>query len=174
MKQIIFLIAIVPFFALVPSQSQADRPPHELNKEVVNYPGKNITPEEKSKIPQSILVKKDENGKLYVLESKVLLDQVNEMDAKELDKLAFVPLEGSDKIKMEDVVPSLAKIDELDRDTPRQSWYVYWGWGYNRYPYYYPYYYMPIYYYSYYTYYNYYPYYAYNYSGCNYYWYRAW
>ncbi len=167
MKQFILLIALVPFLAL----AQADRHPTDLNNEVVNFPGEKISADVKAKIPQSILVKRDENGKLFVLESKSLLDQVDEVNAKTLDNLSFVPLEESDKVKSEEVLSSLAALDELDQDSPRQSWYHYWY--YNPYPRYYNYY-IPLYYYNYYVSYNYYPYYTYNYSGCNYYWYRAW
>lgn len=168
MKMFILLIALVPFFAL----AQSGNVPSDLNQEVVNHPGEKISVQERAKIPQSILVKKDENGKLFVLESKGLLAQINETDVKDLDKLNFVPIEQTAKIKTGDVVPSITKLDELDQDTPRQSWYVYWN--YNPYPYYYSYYVPIYYYYNYYSSYNYYPYYAYNYSGCNYYWYRAW
>ncbi len=111
---------------------------------------------ETDKRPQSILIKKDQNGEISVYRSTDLLGKVTSETAPELENLNFEKLssvEGLDKEKL------VAGIEELDRDKPRQSWY-YWGWSYA--------YYYPIYYYAY----TYIPYYYYNWGGCSYYWYR--
>ncbi|MES2767880.1 MAG: hypothetical protein V4596_01940 [Bdellovibrionota bacterium] len=115
----------------------------------------------KKDLPKTILIKKDQDGTLYVHRSNIILQGVDKTTAEKLDELEFEKVSSlSDVINVESIV---SNTDELDRDLPRQSWYIYYG---NYHGYYYPYY--PVYYYSY----TYYPYYNYGWSGCNYYWYR--
>lgn len=114
----------------------------------------------KKDLPKTLLIKKDADGTLYVHRSSVPLDKVDQNNAKTLEKLKFVKVSSLSEVLNVEGIASAT--DELDRDRPRQSWYVWYG-GY--YGYYYPY--NPVYYYSY----TYYPYYYYGYRDCNYYWY---
>lgn len=169
MKKSIYFLAY--FLVLLPlaavglnSQAQSN-PDQELNNESVNYQSRADT-KEKAKLPQTIIIKKDVNGKLSVFKSSERLKKVGAKDVSQLEKLPFESLENTKGLKVENLS---ASINELDNDKPRQSWYFwYGGWGYN---YYYPYayYYYPLYYYSY----AYYPYYYYAYNGCSYYYYNG-
>lgn len=111
--------------------------------------------------PRAILIKKDQNGEIFIHKSDQVIGKVDENSAANLDKLQFQKLSDfKGKLDIENIA---SVTDELDRDLPRQSWY-WWGYGYGYgYSYYYP-----VYYYSY----AYYPYYYYGWGGCSYYWYR--
>lgn len=118
---------------------------------------------DRADLPRTLLIKKDQNGNITIFKSTEVLDRVDKSNAQELEKIAFEKLSASDKKNLN--LENLGKSDnELDNDSPRQSWYVYWGYA----GYVYSYNYYPVYYYSY----AYYPYYYYPHNGCSYYWYR--
>lgn len=157
-----YLLALLPLTMIGPNSYAQDNPKNELNKESINYQPK----AEKTNLPQTIIIKKDQDGKLFVYKSSKALGKVDPKNLSQIEKLPFESLKNAKGLKMENLS---ASINELDNDTPRQSWYFwYGGWGYGYYnPY--AYYYYPVYYYSY----AYHPYYYYGYNGCSYYYYNG-
>lgn len=116
------------------------------------------TKETKVERPETILVKKDQNGNITVYESKDVLEE-GALSGAELEQLQFKKPPTNMNLAKVSQIPT--GLEELNQDKPRQSWY-YWGWGWG--------FYYPVYYYNY----AYYPTYYYGWGGCSYYWYNRW
>jgi hypothetical protein len=114
-------------------------------------------------IPKSILIRKDKNGDVYIHRSHAKLGKLRAGQETKLEKLKWIKLSSlSNQIVLK--APK-SPTQELDKDIPRQSWYVYWGYSNGYYLNY------PIHYYAYHYRYTFYPYYSYSRAGSSYYWY---